>query len=535
MLPIGLGLLALVGLVLVIACANLASMLLARAAARQREIGIRLAVGAGRGRLVRQLLSESTLLGLLGAIAGAMITWGLARALAAAPQALPIAVNVAIELDLRVWGFLLAVSLAAGMAAGLAPALRVTRVDLVADLKGSQAIRAIGTRWALRDLLVAGQMALTTLLIVAAGLLVRSLLSATGADTGFRHHGLAIVSTDPEMARYDEAGARQLLDRARARIATLPGVTGVATATRVPFSLNFTESQFLIAGHERAEGRGWTVLNAGVSPEYFQVLGVPIVQGRGFSTADGATSAKVAVVSEAMARRFWPEEGAIGRQLRLSNRPAETIEVVGVAGDHLVRTVGEEPQPYVYFPLEQRWNSAQILVARTDGDPRGLVSHMERELLALEPNLVLIDNQTMDDQMATMLLPARAGALVALAGGLTALGLAALGLYGVMAYSVAGRTREIGIRMAVGASRGAVVALVLRKGLSIAAAGLAAGGLLATLAAQGAAGMLYGITAADPVAWVAAVGLLGAVSVLANLLPVRRALAIDPLLALRAD
>jgi predicted permease len=369
--------------------------------------------------------------------------------------------------------------------------------------------------------------------LVAAALLTRSVLAASRADLGFPTRGLAIVSVDPEMARYDDARTRQFFERAVERVAGVPGVTSVATATRLPLSLNFSDDQFEIPGHASPGDRGFTLLYAAVSPGYFGTLDIPLKQGRLFTDFDTGDTARVAVVSEAMVRRFWPNGGAVGRTIRSKRPGSRPIEIVGVVADHRVRTVGEDPESYVYVPLRQRWNPAQIIVARTSGDAGTLLRAMERELLALEPNIVLLDRQTMDQQVSAVLLPLQAGMTVAAAGGLIALGLAALGLYGVVAYSVARRTREMGVRMALGANRSRVVALVLRQGLGLALAGLVAGALVAAAAMQVLGGMLYGVGAGDPLAWTAAAGLLLAVTTLANFLPAYRASRIDPAVALR--
>jgi macrolide transport system ATP-binding/permease protein len=532
----GVGLMIAVGLVLLIACANVASMLLARATARQREISIRLAIGASRGRLVRQLLTESLLLALLGAGAGLLLASALVRWVATIDLPIPIPIALDLRLDARVFLFTAGVSLLAGIIAGLAPALRASRGSLTSALRGE----GVGTewggrRWSLRDGLVAGQMAGTVVLLVMAALLTRSLMAAHATDPGFRVDGIAVISTDVDVLGYEREQSRLFWDRAVDRIAAIPGVEAVALASRLPFSLNFNQDTVFIPGRHGPGDRGDTIMSARVSDGYFKALGVAILEGRGFDAADTPESPAVVVVSQAMASRYWPEESAIGRRIHLRGLDGPAFEVVGIAADHAVQRVGESPRPYVHFAQAQRPDTYRVLMARTRGNAGVLLAQVRRELLAMEPNLVFLDNQTMEDQVGATLLPVRAGAWVVSVVGLVAMLLAAIGLYGVIAYSVARRTREIGIRMALGAQPSRVLSLILRQGLVVTAAGLVAGGVLAALAARAAGGMLYGLGAADPLAWVGAIGLMVAAAVAANLVPARRAARVEPTVALRME
>jgi predicted permease len=536
LLPVAGAAMGMVGLVLLIACANVAALLLARASGRRREIGIRMAVGASRGRVVRQLLAESLVLSLLGGLLGAALALLATRLLMAVPLPVPVPLSFDLRLDARVLAFTLAAALLAGLLAGLAPALRSSRPDLVTELRGEvPAGEAGGRRFTLRDALVATQMAVTFVLLVAACLVGRSLLASRRANVGFPTEGLAIVSTDPSMLRYSGERSREFYARAQERVRALPGVVSVATAFRLPFSINFNESQFEVPGHASPNDRGFTLKNTAVSAEYFATLGVPILQGRGFLPGDTEQSPRVAVVNEALARRFWPGESAVGKVLRLVDRPEKPIEIVGVVPDYRVQTMGEGPVPYVHFASSQREVSYQLLFARTRGDAQELLVQMRRALLDLEPNLVFLDNQTMRAQVQTMLLPVLAGMTLASVAGGIALGLAALGLYGVVAYSVTRRTREIGVRMALGASRAQVVRLVLRQGLGLALVALVVGGVLAAVVASGLAGALFGVSATDPWAWTVAASILLAATLGANAVPALWASRISPQEALRAD
>jgi predicted permease len=281
--------------------------------------------------------------------------------------------------------------------------------------------------------------------------------------------------------------------------------------------------------------KGIVVDVARVAPEYFATIGVPILQGRNFTSVETPKSPGVVIVNAAMARKFWPNQNAIGKRIRLLKYDGTEYEVVGVSADYKVSTVGETSTPYIHYAVSQRPDSGGMFIARTRGDAGALLNAMRRELLALEPNLVFLDNQTMDTQVAATLLPAKAGAMSVSAVGVVAMLLASIGLYGVIAYAVARRTREIGIRMALGAKPGALVRMVMRQGLSLAAVGVAVGALLALGAAKAIAGALYGVSFVDPIAWTASIAMLFFVAAMANLVPARRASAVDPSIALRSE
>jgi predicted permease len=536
LLPASAGLMVVVGLVLLIACANVASMLLARASARQREMSIRLAIGASRGRLVRQLLTESLVLAGLGAVAGTWLAWWLTRLVSTLDLPIPIPVSLDLRIDGRVLAFTLVATVVAGVLAGLAPAIGASRPLLAGDLRGeSRATRVAGRRWTLRDLLVAGQIAVTLVLLVAAGLLTRSLLAAERTDVGFRTNGLAILSMDPTMLRYDATRAAQFFDTALARARAIPGVEGAALAARLPFSINFNTQNIYVPGFHAPGDRMPSLQTTQVSPEYFDTLGIPILEGRTFASSDTPDSPGVVVVNETMARRFWPRESAIGRRLQLRGPEGPSFEIVGVVADYKVQTVGEQPTPYIHFAQRQRRDPFQMVLVRTRGDAGALLSDLRRQLLALEPNLVFLDSQTMEAQVGTTLLPVRIGAMVVGVIGLIGMLLAAIGLYGVIGYSVTRRTREIGIRLALGARPSTMLAMVLRHGLLVTAAGLVVGSLLAAAAARALGALLYGVGVGDPVAWVSAIALVLAAALIANLVPARRAARVEPSRALRSE
>ena len=539
-MPIAVGLMVVVGLVLLIVCANVASMLLARASGRQKEIGIRLAIGASRGRLVQQLLTESSVMSSLGAAGGLLLAWWATRILSSLTVPLPIPLVFDLRIDVRVLAFTLGATAFAGVLAGLVPALQASKPNLVADLRGEAAgSRPAGRLWTLRDALVAGQIAVTALLLVVAALLTRSLVAAQRTSVGFPANHLAIVSTDTGLLRYTEPRSRQFYDQAVARVSAIPGVESAALVTRVPLQVNASRWEIWIPGHHTPGEHGDVIEQTSVSPDYFKTIGVPIVEGRAFTDADRPETPRVAIVNETMARRYWPGQSAIGKTLRSRASDGPAFEIVGVSADHKVLTVAEPPTPFLQVARNQRPSGYAAIIARSARDAPTLLRDMRRTLLALEPNLVFVENQTMEAQVDATMFPARASAWLVSGVGLTAMLLAAIGLYGVIAYSVARRTREIGIRIALGARSPAVIGLVLRHGLAVAIVGLAAGCAIAAIAAVAAGrflpGVLYGVTAADPVAWLSAITLLLGVSGLANLIPAWRATRVDPSEALRID
>ena len=533
--PIAAGLGIAIGLVLLVACANVANMLLARASGRQREIGIRLAVGASRGRLVRQLLTESLVLAALGAFAGITLAAFAIQLIASLPLPVPVPVALDLHVDARVVLFTTAVATVAGLMAGLAPALRATRVNLAADMKGEATVASAGRRWTIRDGLVVLQTAVTLVLLVTAGLLTRSILQAQRVDLGFRAEGAAALGTELGLIGYDEARAATFFARAADRVRAIPGVTSVSRAVRQPLAINYNRNTIFFPEKTLPGDRGTPISATWVDEHYFKTLNVPLVRGRDFTTADTPASARVAIVNEAFVQRYWPGQDPLGRRFRTRTADGPEFEVVGVVSDYKVETVGEKPTPYIHYALGQRQFTGEVLIARTASDSRALLASMRREVLALEPNAVFLDDQTMEAQVAANLLPARLAAQTLTLVGIVATLLAAIGLYGVIAYAVGRRTREIGIRIALGATPADVVRMVMSQGLGIVGAGLVVGLGLSWAAARAIASALYGIGAADLAAWSGAVAVMLASAALANYLPARRAARVDPSVALRAS
>ena len=534
--PVAAALMMGVGLVLLVACANVANMLLARASGRQREIGIRLAIGASRGRLIRQLLTESVVLSLLGSIAGIGLAAGLLKVVSTLPMPVPVPLALALHLDGRVLMFAITVATLAGLVAGLAPALRATRPNLASEMKGdTPSVSSAGRRWGLRDALVAAQTAITLVLLVAAGLLTRSILEARRVDVGFHPSGVAALGVELGLIGYDEARSKQLYDRAVERIAALPGVQSVGRGLRQPLAINYSRNSIFFPDRMKPGDDPISVAATSVDGKYFSTLGIPLLRGRNFTPADVPTAPRTAIVTEAFARTYWPGDDAIGKRFRTRNAEGTEYQIVGVVGDYKVESIGEKPTPYIHYSMHERPFTGEVLMARSSGDATALLTAMRREVLALEPQAVIIEGQTMNAQVEATLTPARLAAQTATVVGIVATVLAAIGLYGVIAYAVARRTREIGIRMALGAAPGGVIGLVMRQGLTVAIAGLAMGVLLAWFAARAIASGLYGVSALDPVAWAGAITLSLASATAANFIPARRASKVDPSIALRTE
>jgi predicted permease len=532
-------LMALVSIVLVIACANVAGVLLARATARRREIAVRVAIGAGRARLVRQLVTETLLLFAIGGAAGIVLARGMTSLLLAALPAFPVPVNLALPLDGRVLAFAACLSLAAALLSGIAPALHASRADVVSALKDES--QGPSDRLRLRNAFVVAQVAFSILLIVAAGLLGRALGRVTAADQGFDARGVEIASVDLSMAGYTDATGRQLASELADRVRRLPGVESATVADRLP------GGPLRIEGTKRQRGEGapveppvatasWTL----VEPGYFKTLRIPIVSGRDFSAGDRLGTQPVAIVDESTARRLWPGEDAVGKYLpaggRASVRDATRKVVVGVARD--VKEPGRQRDTavlFLYAPLQQQFSPHLTILARTWHGER-MAGPMRALVAAMNPNLPVLEAHSLEEQQTgPVVLQLRIAALVSGSVGLVGLLLASIGIYGVTAYAISRRTREIGIRMTLGAQRADVVRMVLRQGMSLVAIGAAIGLLLAAAAGRVLGRLLFGLPPLDPVTFGGATLLFAAIGLAACYVPIRRATRISPVEALRYE
>jgi len=525
-------------LVLLICCANLANLLLARATGRQREIAVRLALGAGRGRLVRQLLTESLVLAGLGALTGALVAQWVTGLVAAARPPVPIPVSLDLRLDSRVFVFTLIVAVTTALVFGLLPALRATRPNLVPALRQVQPAGIGGRkRIGLRDLLVVGQVAVSLLLLVAAGLLLRSLRNAQRIDVGFDPRGLALMTVDPSVENYPIARARQFYATLAQRLASDPAVVAVSTAKLLPLSVDFERRGISIPGYQPQPGEDMEFGANTVGPGYFETMRISMVRGRAFNDQDRAGAPRVAIVNETFARRFWPGQDPIGKPL--DDGWGNGLEVIGVARDGKYASLSDEPRPFFYVAALQTSDSTRpemdfTVIVRTARDPAALLPTLRREARALDPNLP-VQLATMEQHLGVAMLPQRIGSMVLGLFGALGLALALLGLYGVLAYAVSQRTREIGIRIALGARAADVRRMMLRRGVVISVVGIVTGLLLALVAGRLISRVLFDVSPNDPVTLMAVVCVFIGAAALAAYVPARRATKVDPMVALRAE
>ena len=529
-----------VGVVLLVACANVMGMLLARAAARRREIGVRLAIGASRPRLVQQLLTETLVLSSLGAAAGLALAWSMLRVLGAVESPIrSLPYTFEFVLYGRVFLFTAALAAVAGVLAGLVPALDATRPNLVRDLNGAVAVaRAGGRRWFVRDGLVAAQLAVTVPLLVLAGLLGRSALAATaGVSLGFDPGRVLAVSTDLKMNGYDPEREERFMRDALERVRSMPGVTAAALTSRAPLDvISYGTAPLLVSGLHGPADRGVLMPRVAVSPDYFETLGVPLLQGRAFTAADTSETPLVAVVSEALADRYWSIETAVGQRLRFGDWDGPEYEIVGVSADYKVRFPTEGASPYVHAARSQTSVTGGVLLARIEGDAAAVAGDIRREFRRMEPDLFFFfEGDTLREIADVAMLPFRIAASVSGAAGIVAMLLGAVGLYGVVAYVVARRTRELAIRSVLGAHSGSLLRLVLASGAWVIAVGAGVGAVLAVLVTRLAAQAMPGIAPGDPVVWAGVLLLIVGVTAAAHVQPARRILRLDLTRALHAE
>ncbi len=528
------GLTVAVALVLLIACGNVAGLLLARATARRRELAIRAAIGASRGRLIQQLLAEGLVLAVAGGVLGVAIAWWASGALQGlmSTDVFPIPVSFEFAIDRTVLMFAMVASLVTAVAFGLAPAWSASRPELVPALKAS-AEGDERTRFSTRDVLVLGQVTLSTVLLVSGALLARGLAAAQGTDLGYDPRPLSSLTFNLAMNGYDESRANAFGERAVEALRALPGVVSVSTASRLPLSPDINMGGVRIPGHHTAEEQDTPIDTVAVGPDYFTTVNVPIVAGRAFTRDDTAQNRRVLIINETFARQYWPDGNALGQRIYRGGFHTPAWEVVGIARDHKVRSVGENPRPYLHIPGQ--WDRAISLIVRTATPADTALPALRSALWSLEPDIVFTEDVPAEQVAATTVLPTRIGAIVLGAFGILALILAAIGLYGVVAYSVSRRTREIGIRIALGAPRAAVLRLLASRGVYVAFGGLAAGGLIGAAIGQLLSAMLYGISAFDGIAYTIAAAVLLGITGIANLVPTLSAMRIDPVRALRSE
>lgn len=528
------GLTIAVGLVLLIACGNVAGLLLARATARRRELAIRAAIGASRGRLIQQLLAEGLVLAAAGGVLGVAIAWWASGALQAllSTDVFPIPITFEFAIDRTVLLFAVAASVITALVFGLAPAWSASRPELVPALKAS-AEGDERTRFSTRDALVLGQVTLSTVLLIAGVLMARGLAAAQNTELGYDPRPLSWLTFNLAMNGYDEARGRAFLERALETLRSQPGVVAVSTASRLPLSPDINMDGLRVPGHHSAEEQETPIDTVAVGPDYFTAVDVPIVAGRTFTRDDHAQQRKVLIVNETLARQYWPDGNALGQRVYRGGYHTPAWEIVGIARDHKVRSVGENPRPYLHLPDQP--DRGIGLVVRTATPAETALPMLRHALWSLEPDIVFTEDVPAEQVAATTVLPTRVGALVLGAFGILALILAAIGLYGVVAYAVSRRTREIGIRIALGAPRTAVLRLLASRGVTVAVAGLAIGALIGAGVGRFLEAMLYGIGAFDGIAFAIASAVLLGITGIANLVPTLSAVRIDPVKALRSE
>ena len=527
----------LVGLVLLIACANVANLILARANGRRKEFATRTALGASRGRMIRQLLTETVLLSAFGGILGLVF----ARWAALALMSIHIPTDIPIHLfdlrmDWRIFGFTFLAALMTGMVAGLVPSLRASRTDLADTLKaGGRSGGASAGHHLFRNALVVSQVAVSLLLLACAGFFIRSLQNSAHVDMGFRVDHTLMMSMDVGLQGYREERGQQFFKQLSERVRSLPGVRDAAVAGYIPMGMDnslvniFPEGQ-VIDDKSKTE----TAFDDMVQPSYFRTIGTSVVEGREFTDADTAAAPKVAIINDAFGRKIWPGQDAIGKSFR-TEKNGPPIQVVGLTRTGKYLFLYETPQPYVYFPLAQRYNSGANLLVYTQSDPQQLLPAVRDQIRQLDSGLPVFDVTTMDAQVqyGKPLLPARLGAMLVGAFGLLGLVLASVGVYGVVSYSVSQRTQEIGIRTALGAQRVHVLGMVLKQGMSMALIGTAVGIVLSFLLFRGLSSVLYGVKSTDFVTLGAVSAILLAVAFAASYVPALRATRVDPVVAFR--
>jgi putative ABC transport system permease protein len=524
-----------VGLVLLIACVNIANLQLTRAAARRKEIAIRSALGASPRRIARQTLTESLLLALIGGVVGSLIAaWALDLIVKFGPENVPRLGEV--RLDPRALGFTLFITLLTGVLFGLAPALQSARVGLTEALNESGRASGAGGREGarLRNMLVILETALAVVLLVGAGLLVNSFVRLLRTPPGFNPEGVIVARTTLPAARYPapergKAVYRQALER----MATLPGVQQVSVASFLPLA---SEWQIGFSVEGGGESEYYTAYGSWVSDDFFRAMGIPLKSGRVFTDEDRADTTPVVVINESMARRFWPGQSAVGKRVRWGGwNPQGALTIAGVVADVKFSSLESESPPTIYMPVFQipRIRRDAVFIARTTAEPSSLAAAMRREIAAVDADLPVYDVRTMNQVIAESVAQRRFTMWLLAIFAVAALGLAALGLYGVISYAVTQRTREIGLRMALGGRRLDVLGLIVGQGMKMAMIGALAG-LLASLAlTRLMKGLLYGVSASDPFTFIAVALLLATVALVACWIPAWRATKVDPMIALR--
>lgn len=524
-----------VGLVLLIACANLANLLLAQAASREKEIGLRAALGASQGRVIQQLLTESMVLALISAVVGVAIAYGGRAVLWSFRPPFILDGDVDLSFDSHVLFFTLGVALLTALMIGVVPAIKVAKPNLIEALKVGGRSGTVGwTRSPIRSLLVVAEIALALVALVGAGLFIRSMQNAQRIDLGFESNNLFVFAFDLGALHYEEGRAQQYFRAAIERAKAVPGVESATIASNFPLGGGLGRTVFPEGQDEASGYRGTLTQLDDVAPNYFATLHIPLVAGREFTDADRKDTNPVAIIDEAMANQFWPGQNAVGKRFHFFGE-TQLREVVGVVRNTVINTIGEEPQPLAYLPLTQDYAPAVTLQVRTRGRPESVIAAVRGQVQSLDTNLALTNLNTIGELIDQGLWAPRVGAALLAVFGVLALLLAIVGVYGVLSYSVNQQTREIGIRMAMGAETRGVLSLIVGQGMRLAGAGLAVGLAVAFAAMRVLSSLLYGVSAHDPLTFAGVTLVLATAAVLGCYIPARRATKVDPITALRYE
>jgi predicted permease len=529
-----------VGLVLLIACANVANLLLARATARRREIAVRLAIGANRLRLIRQLLTESLLLSLLSGGFGLGLAFWFNELFKLGAPVLDfptIDFDYSLSPDHRILGFTLVISILTGIIFGVLPAFQASKTDVVSTMKGEESTVGAGTRrFTLRNLLVVSQVALSLMLLISAALFLQSAFNAQKLNPGFETRNILLASVDVGLQGYTEEKGRNFYKQVVERVEMLPGVKSASLAFPLPLDAYNSSVGVMVEGYALRSEQDR--IHAGLSlvgNHYFTTMDTPLLEGRGFDERDTSSSPNVVIINETLAHRYWQGQDPIGKRLKIGSEHAPFLEVVGVAQDGKYITLGEPPMNYIFLPLSQNYDGRTTLIVRTSGNPKSLAAMVRNEVQKLDDQLPLFGIKTMREFLERLLSGPESIAGMVMVFGIIALLLAVIGIYGVMSYSVIQRTHEIGIRIAIGAERRDILKLVVGQGMGLSLIGvfLGLGGAMALTRVT--SSLLYGIDAANPLTFVAASLVLTLVALLTCFLPARRASQVDPMVALRYE
>ncbi|MFL6584595.1 MAG: ABC transporter permease [Chthoniobacterales bacterium] len=520
--------------ILLIACANVANLMLARATTRHREMAVRLALGASRRRIIQQLLTESVLLALLGGIGGVVLAYWFGDVLLSLLPPVPVPLNLNPQPDARVLLFALTLALISGVVFGLAPALQTSRWDLTHGLRERASTGGSRSKWNLRNLLVIAQISGSLLLLIASGLFLKAFHKAQSIDPGYRTDKLALISVDMSLAGYDAARGKQTVRTLLEQVRRDPQVISADLGQTIPLGFNSFGRTIFVEGRADAQTNGRFAIASAVTPGFFGTMAIPVLRGRAFSETDcERETPQVAMINETMARQYWPGEDAVGKRFHFFGDPP--LEIIGVIRDLKMTSLGEASGPVVFVPFTTSPLGGVTFFIHTAGAPAPLLASTHRLIRAFDNHIPIIYEKTITDHLAFALWPSWMGAILLGSFGLLALVLASMGVYGVMAYSVNQRTRELGIRLALGAQKSQVVNLVLRQGMVLAVIGLVLGLALAFASMRAVGALLYGVNPSDPVVFAVVTSLLTTAAFAACYFPARRAVKIDPVVALRFE